>query len=143
MTFTNTTDLRLPFFVYGTLRPDQGNDRIWHNVAEPVGDGVVFVQGFRLVGRGFPYAVPTDPATVTIGCLVVPHPDWYWEVMGRMDQLEGVGSHYNRIVVPVWTSPTDTLPIAAWMYTPALHRDFDSLPSVPGNDWSNAYGVDA
>jgi len=136
---TNNMRMELPFFVYGTLRPNCGNDRRWHGLAMPYGDGAVYVRGFRLVGRGFPYAIPADADTWTTGCLIVPTPGNYDEVRRGLDQLEGLPHHYSRHITAVYEGPNDQLPMAAWIYVPADVDEYHlNMAEVPGNDWHNA-----
>jgi gamma-glutamylcyclotransferase (GGCT)/AIG2-like uncharacterized protein YtfP len=122
----------LPFFVYGTLRPGHGNDRIWRNVAYASFDGKCRVLGYRLVDCGFPYALPakTDQA---FGCLITPLPDFYDEVKDRMDTLEGVPHHYTRETVAVLTPEGAVM---AYMYIPTHPERHAGLPEVFGNDWA-------
>lgn len=101
-----------PCFVYGTLRPGHGNDRLWRGRARDQYDGEVYVAGYRLVGRGFPYAVP-EPAAEAVGCLIVPDTEQYDDVMLDLDRLEGVPSHYTRELV-VAVTPEGWR--CAWMY---------------------------
>ena len=121
-----------PVFVYGTLRPGCGNDRLWRKWATAAHDGDAYVHGYRLVHNGaFPYAV-TDEESVTVGCLVYPLPAFEQDLMARLDALEGVPHHYDRVKVDV-DVPGAT--VTAWMYAPPLDRHITRLPSVPGNDW--------
>lgn len=99
---THTT----PFFVYGTLRPDCGNDRLWHGVADAHADNAAFAPGFQLVGRhsAFPYVVPADSVEdVVVGALIYPRPGYEATVARDMDALEGVGyGHYRRHITRVY-----------------------------------------
>lgn len=126
---------RLPFFVYGTLRPEQGNDHCWQGYARAVGDGLSHVNGFRLVHNGaFPYALPC-PGDAVVGAVIVPTDDTYEYVLDRMDRLEGYPSFYDRVVVSVLNERTGKSR-GAWMYTPARPADYERLRTVPNNDWS-------
>lgn len=119
-----------PIAVYGTLRPEGGNDWLWRDRATSTGTGLV--QGFRLVTNGgFPYALPSATDTITVS-LIEPAAEHYEEVLGDMDMLEGVPHHYNRRAVVVETLTGD---VVAWMFVPVhLHR-VASLPPVEGGDW--------
>jgi gamma-glutamylcyclotransferase (GGCT)/AIG2-like uncharacterized protein YtfP len=136
--------MRFPAAVYGTLRPGFGNDRLWQGKAKHIGDGTV--HGYRLVGRGFPYAIPSPDETIVVS-LIQPYSDTYDYVLERMDWLEGVPHHYTRVNVAVLTEQGY---IVAWMYQPAdwidgpdsTHR---SGPAVPTNslgqfDWALTKG---
>lgn len=122
----------VPVFVYGTLRPGCGNDSLWVRRAACRYDGDCFVAGFRLVTNGaFPYALPAEDE-VSVGALVYPHPAAEAEVMARLDALEGVPHHYERLSVDVAT-PDGV--VAAWMYVPRRLDAYEGLEAVPGNDW--------
>jgi gamma-glutamylcyclotransferase (GGCT)/AIG2-like uncharacterized protein YtfP len=122
----------LPTFVYGTLRPGQGNDRTWRDIAYASFDGKCRVIGYRLVDSGFPYALPaiTDQA---FGCLITPLPERYDECMARMDALEGVPHHYLRETVAVLTPEGAVM---AYIYIPRNPERLAGLPEVFRNDWA-------
>lgn len=128
---------RLPFFVYGTLRPGFGNDYLWKGRATVLGgDGEARLHGFRLVGTGIPYALPA-PGETTVGTLVVPDPIAYSAVAARLDALEGYPVHYDRLRVAV-ALPWDE--VEAWVYSPAHPERYANRPAIPGNDF-NALGL--
>src|SRR5438094_10472984 len=93
---------RLPVFVYGTLRPGQGNYSrlLAGRIAAPV---PATLPGHALYGRAlsFPYVVPAPGHTV-VGDLVTPLADLYDGVLDDLDWLEGYragqpdASHYVR-----------------------------------------------
>lgn len=125
---------RRPFFVYGTLRPGQGNDRLWRGDAVAFDDGECIVKGYRLVGRGsIPYAVRAEGKQV-VGCLVDPFVDAYANVARALDGLEGYPVHYDRIVVDVYR-PGRLEPMEAWMYSPPDERWLGDREEVPDGDW--------
>ena len=113
-------------FVYGTLRPGYGNARLWFGYAEGEHDGEAVVNGFRLVGHAFPYAI-RDEHSSTVGCLVYPRLDTYDYVTDAMDMLEGVPTHYRRIQVPVSTPDGE---VQAWMYEPAAGSNYGHMTPV-------------
>jgi gamma-glutamylcyclotransferase (GGCT)/AIG2-like uncharacterized protein YtfP len=122
-----------PVFVYGTLRPGCGNDRLWRGKASATHNGDVFVSGYRLVHNGwFPYAL-ADDKSIAVGCLVNPFPAFELEVLARLDALEGVPHHYLRLEVDAHTPDGVT---RAWMYVPNYDRSMSNMPAVPGNDWA-------
>lgn len=122
-----------PVFVYGTLRPQGGNDVLWRGRATPHHDGDTFVSGYRLVHNGFfPYAL-TDCESITVGCLVQPFPAFERQVLDRLDILEGVPTHFDRHKVEAHTPEGS---VSAWMYVANHERYMDRLPGVPGNDWA-------
>ena len=139
-TQTNTEHRPLPFFVYGTLRPGQGNDRRWITRAVAEHDGEARVLGFRLVGarQFFPYAIATgDPTDVAYGAVIRPVPGEYANVLRSFDQLEGYPNHYDRVPVQV---DTPTGPVECYIYTPPMdewtRRRTARMEPVPGGDWS-------
>lgn len=125
-------DLRLPVFVYGTLRPGCGNDRTWHGLATARHDGKCRVDDHRLVSNGaFPYMLPAE-GFQSFGCLIVPLPEFYDEALRYMDSLEGVPMHYTRETVAVNTP--DGI-VMAFTYIPARPDQYANYKSVVGNDW--------
>jgi gamma-glutamylcyclotransferase (GGCT)/AIG2-like uncharacterized protein YtfP len=122
----------LPTFVYGTLRPGQGNDHTWENLAFARFDGKCRVIGYRLVDRGFPYALPAK-MDQSFGCLIVPIPERYDECMRKMDALEGVPHHYTRETTAVLTPEGAVM---AYIYVPRRYEELAGLPEVWGNDWA-------
>lgn len=126
---------RLPYFVYGTLRPGHGNARLWHGLARAEGDGVATVSGYRLVSNGyFPYAVPTSGYAI-VGTLVFPAAEHADEVKDRLDMLEGYPDHYDRRLVLVRSGGRRDLAI---MYVPGrlTLEHAASLPTVESGDWN-------
>lgn len=123
---------RHPIFVYGTLRPGEGNARVWVDRAEARHDGTCFVLGRALVDSGgFPYLVPALTAQ-TVGALIVPADEHYDAVLDRMDDLEGYHpdsrhNHYERITIAVVTPDG---PVRAWTYVPAS-RALDHVARLP------------
>ena len=83
--------LTLPVFVYGTLRPGEGNYS-WALAGKTVAEVPATVSGLALhEGPGFPYAVLTgDPADRVHGTLITIHRDLYEQVFARLDALDGV-----------------------------------------------------
>jgi gamma-glutamylcyclotransferase (GGCT)/AIG2-like uncharacterized protein YtfP len=134
---------RLPVFVYGTLRPGQGNYSrlLAGRIATPVR---ATLPGHALYGRTlpFPYVVPAPGHTV-VGDLVTPLADLYDEVLDDLDWLEGYragpsdASHYVRTRVAV-ESPAGTE--TAWVYlagTMAARR-LRLYDLVDDGDWLGA-----
>lgn len=124
-------------FVYGSLRPGCHNARLWQGIGAARWDGTAYVIGYKLVNQGwFPYLVRAASAQ-TVGALIVPDEGWEWEVLRRMDALEGVPVHYERMAVGVMTPDG---PERAWTYvptSPAIHLDCPDVPTSEGGffDW--------
>lgn len=127
---------RLAVFVYGTLRPGNGNARLWQGAATERHDGEATVLGYALVsGGGFPYAVPATMAQ-TVGTLIDADGGCYERLLASLDALEGYTpgrrhNHYERIVVAVMTPAG---PERAWMYVVANAERIAELPDVPTNE---------
>lgn len=129
---------RLPFFVYGTLRPGHGNYRRLL-VGRTTRETPATVTGLALYGCGIPYAIPT-PAATTVGALIHVEATLYDEVLHDLDRLEGYRphrperSHYVRTRWHVTTDNGD--PTEAWLYLAGPHVTADDLDPVPNNDWA-------
>lgn len=121
----------LPVAVYGTLRPGWGNSRLWRGKGTELAVG--HVNGYKLVGRGFPYAVPTKGATSVVS-IIRPEPEHYYEVLADMDALEGVDfGHYKRVDVEVQVR---TGHVICWMYVPVTIDGYVSRSAVvPTDAW--------
>jgi gamma-glutamylcyclotransferase (GGCT)/AIG2-like uncharacterized protein YtfP len=134
-------DGRLPFFVYGTLRPGYGNYR--HFLA-PVSHTVVPARlpGALMYARGggIPYVtLGGEPTDSVVGALVDVAPWDYEGVLACLDRLEGHPDHYVRTAVEVVTETGST---KAWAYLAsrrvavALSKDW----LVAGGDWASVAG---
>lgn len=124
----------LPIFVFGTLRPGNGNSARWRGLAEDAFDGKAILRDHRLVTNGaFPYCLPCT-GEATTGTLIVPNIRDYPECLSNMDMLEGVPHHYDRKPCMV---ETPNAIIMAWYYLPNDWRGYERLDSVPNNDWSD------
>src|SRR5688572_18370835 len=120
----------LPFFVYGTLRPGQGNYR----VAEP------YVQHAAVDAE----LVPENSEIV--GDLLYVGKDDYQDARWGMDRLEGISplnndlGHYRRIEVLATNKDGNT--VRAWMYVggkrvrDSLRNGYAGQPIITG-DWLN------
>ncbi|QFZ76503.1 gamma-glutamylcyclotransferase [Streptomyces fagopyri] len=131
---------RLPFFVYGTLRPGEHNHDLFlrgRTLSEEPGrmGGIVLYDG-----PGYPYAVE-EPAGVVRGELVTALPEAYGELLGALDRLEEYVpgdplSPYERVVRDV--TRVDGTAARAWVYlaAPAVAARLRAHGRpVPGGDW--------
>lgn len=127
--------VQLPVFVFGTLRPGQGNDRTYEGVAWAEHDGTARLADHRLVSNGaFPYCIPA-PGETTTGCLIVTDEKHWPHAREAMDALEGVPVHYDRVRCVVEVDGYRQ--VDAWYYVPTDWEGYAHLTPVPGNDWAN------
>lgn len=129
-------DLHLPYFVYGTLRPDWGNSRVWrYRDGVPSHDGEAYVCGYQMVDHGIPYAVASARwSDRVVGCLITPPDDYSqrWSLRQALDGLEGHPHHYERVRCQA-NVPGGT--VRAWIYTPTEWRP--EGPIEPTGDYTN------
>lgn len=130
-----------PFFVYGTLLPDQPNFHHWGEARIEI-EPAIFHSG-RLYDMGaFPMLIETDiddkngvPIT---GALVTVHPDDYERVLVQLDKLEqydpadAENSMYIRVSRPV-ERLTNEQPAVAWLYVGK--EQFVRGMEPIGSDW--------
>ncbi|MEU3460296.1 gamma-glutamylcyclotransferase family protein [Streptomyces sp. NPDC006733] len=134
---------RLPFFVYGTLRPGQANHVLVAGRTAPPKPAVL--PGALLYdGPGYPYAVAAegDAAADTVhGELLHVLPGHYERVLADLDRLEehvpgARGNLYERLVLRV---VCDDLPCEAWVYLAGEGPARTLRASgrvIPGGDWA-------
>jgi gamma-glutamylcyclotransferase (GGCT)/AIG2-like uncharacterized protein YtfP len=132
-------------FVYGTLRPGQGNyQRLL--AGRTVRESPAIAKGLALYGRGFPYAVPQSGARI-VGDLITIESSLYREVLADLDILEGYHpqqssvSHYIRVTRSVIAN--HALPGGgtweafhmAWIYLAGPDIDPTRMPRIADDDW--------
>ncbi|MEU4143748.1 gamma-glutamylcyclotransferase family protein [Streptomyces parvulus] len=113
---------RLPFFVYGTLRPGGVNHGLFlrgrTRAEEPA-----FLRGALLYpGPGYPYAVEAPGGTVR-GEVVTARPEEYEALLAELDRLEEYvpgdpRNLYDRVARTV-VRATDGTTLRAWVYVAA------------------------
>ncbi|MGW0880611.1 gamma-glutamylcyclotransferase family protein [Streptomyces sp. NPDC002671] len=112
---------RLPFFVYGTLRPGEPNhDAFLRGRTESERPGRL-PDAVLYGGPGYPYAVP-EPGGAVAGDLITPLPAEYERLLAELDRLEEYApgdprSLYERHARDVLTA--DGTPVRAWVYLAA------------------------
>ncbi|WP_393099064.1 gamma-glutamylcyclotransferase family protein [Streptomyces sp. LN325] len=135
-----TNEERLPFFVYGTLRPGEHHHDLFLR-GRTRSEQPARMRGIVLYdGPGYPYAVE-EPAGVVRGELVTALPEAYPELLGALDRLEEYvpgdpRNLYERVVRDA--ARVDGTAARAWVYlaAPAVAarlRTHGRL--VPGGDW--------
>jgi gamma-glutamylcyclotransferase (GGCT)/AIG2-like uncharacterized protein YtfP len=137
-------DAQLPFFVYGTLRPHQGNyERFLEGRTASEVPGLL--DGHALYAAGIPYVVESTPDAVVVGDLVFVLPCDYEDVLADLDRLEGCSPrrggacHYQRHARPVRYLDADRVEatVVAWVYLagPSARARLAGSRPVPGGDW--------
>lgn len=132
--------VRLPFFVYGTLRPGEHNHDLFlrgRTCSEEPGllHGAVLYDG-----PGYPYAVAGDGGTVS-GEIVTARPGVYEELLADLDHLEEYvpgDPHglYERVERDVTAAEGRT--VRAWVYlaAPAVAARLRARGRlIEGGDW--------
>lgn len=112
------SEVELPFFVYGTLRPGEHNHDLFlrgRTQSEEPGRmrGVVLYDG-----PGYPYAVE-EPGGVVRGEVVTASPEMYGELLAALDRLEEYvpgdpRNLYERVARDV--TRADGTGVRAWVY---------------------------
>lgn len=131
---------RLPFFVYGTLRPGEANHDLFlrgRTTSEEPGrlTGAVLYDG-----PGYPYAVE-EPGGEVRGELVTARPETYEALLAALDRLEEYTpgdprSLYERVVRDIVRADGTTA--RAWVYLAAPHvaaRLRAHGTRIPDGDW--------
>lgn len=136
-----------PVFVYGTLRPGQGNFRLMSDAA--VDSTGAVLKGHAIYGahRGFPYAAEhDDPTAVTVGDIVwLEQSSVGQHARHSMDVLEGFDSdrpsysHYERVLRDVEYTDRNGNPqtIKAWTYMArgSSRRQLREEDRILDGDW--------
>ncbi|MCD7439748.1 gamma-glutamylcyclotransferase [Streptomyces lincolnensis] len=134
---------RLPFFVYGTLRPGEVNHdlflrgRTLSELPARLPDAMLYD------GPGYPYAVE-QPGAVVHGDLVTALPETYTELLAALDRLEeytpgDTHNLYERVERKVTLLPNGHR-TPAWVYLAAptltIHLRTHGTP-IAGGDWQS------
>ncbi|AQS69732.1 gamma-glutamylcyclotransferase family protein [Streptomyces pactum] len=117
---------RLPFFVYGTLRPGGPNHDLFLRGRTRAEEPARLHGAVLYAGPGYPYAVE-EPAgavgAVVGGVLVTARPESYDELLAALDRLEVYvpGDPRNLYVRMARTvvRAADGRPVRAWVYVAA------------------------
>ena len=127
----------VPFFVYGTLLPDQPNFRLWGDCISRMEYGRI--KDCQLFDMGaYPMLVESEEKYVH-GMLVFVVPEYKGEMITKIDELEGYypekhgESAYNREMREVELESGKT--VTAWVYLG--HKKYiDKEKPVPGGKWA-------
>jgi gamma-glutamylcyclotransferase (GGCT)/AIG2-like uncharacterized protein YtfP len=127
--------MMLPFFVYGTLLPQQTNFSLWEDAIERITPATLANATLYSMGH-FPMMVEKAGETVW-GAVVEIQTERYRAILAAIDRLEGfvpvdpAGSLYQRKAVYVRTQDANEL--LAWTYFGDQFRTRDR-PAI-GGDW--------
>ncbi|MFI5688597.1 gamma-glutamylcyclotransferase family protein [Streptomyces sp. NPDC051636] len=133
--------MTLPFFVYGTLRPGEGNHDVFLR-GRTLSEEPARLEGAVLYGGpGYPYAVEQPGGTVR-GELVTPLPEKYGELLVALDRLEEYApgdarNLYERVRRRV-VREADGVAVRAWVYVaapPVAARLRERGTRIEGGDW--------
>jgi gamma-glutamylcyclotransferase (GGCT)/AIG2-like uncharacterized protein YtfP len=116
------TPARLPFFVYGTLRPGEVNHDLFLRGRVRSEEPCRLAGALLYDGPGYPYAVEEAGGVVT-GVLVTPPADAYTELLVALDELEEYRpgdprNLYERVAREVIRT-ADGTSVRAWVYVAA------------------------
>ncbi|MFB6549261.1 gamma-glutamylcyclotransferase family protein [Streptomyces sp. NPDC056405] len=116
---------RLPFFVYGTLRPGGPNHDLFLRGRTRAAEPARLHGAVLYAGPGYPYAVeaPRGTGAVIAGELVTARPETYDELLVALDRLEEYvpgdpRNLYDRVAATV-VRDTDRASVRAWVYVAA------------------------
>ncbi|MFI1399914.1 gamma-glutamylcyclotransferase family protein [Streptomyces sp. NPDC020681] len=137
------TAQKLPFFVYGTLRPGECNHDLFLHGRTAVEQPARLAGAVLYEGPGYPYAVesPGDAGSVA-GELVTAAPGEYGELLAVLDRLEEyvAPGHprnlYERVARDVLLP--DGTAVRAWVYVaaPDVARRLRAQGTpIRGGDW--------
>ncbi|MFC3576742.1 gamma-glutamylcyclotransferase family protein [Streptomyces yaanensis] len=132
--------MRLPFFVYGTLRPGEHNHDLFLRGRTSSEEPGLLPGAVLYDGPGYPYAVEEDGGTVT-GEIVTALPEAYGELLAALDRLEDCvpgdpRSLYERVAREVTAADGGT--VRAWVYVaaPAVAARLRARGKlIEGGDW--------
>ncbi|OAH09491.1 gamma-glutamylcyclotransferase family protein [Streptomyces jeddahensis] len=133
--------MRLPFFVYGTLRPGECNHDLFLRGRTVAEEAARLAGAVLYEGPGYPYAVEEDEGVV-YGELVTAAPDAYDRLLAGLDRLEGYApgdpaNLYERVARPVTCG--DGRVVRAWVYVaaPAVAADLRANGKpIEGGAWT-------
>jgi len=127
----------LPFFVYGTLLPEQPNFRLWGDCISRIEYGRI--KDCQLFDMGAYPMLVEEKEKYVHGMLVFVDPQHKDEMITRIDELEGYNpekhgeSAYNREMREVELENGKT--VTAWVYL-GNKKYIDKVKAVPGGKWA-------
>ncbi|MFJ2769718.1 gamma-glutamylcyclotransferase family protein [Streptomyces sp. NPDC087300] len=135
---------RLPFFVYGTLRPGECNHAALLTGRVAREDPALLPDAVLYEGPGYPYAVEQPQAGPIYGELVTALPSAHARLLVALDLLEEYApgdprNLYERVAREV-TRTADGAPVRAWVYVAAPRvatRLRTAGTVIEGGDWAS------
>ncbi|MGW1496492.1 gamma-glutamylcyclotransferase family protein [Streptomyces sp. NPDC002402] len=133
----------LPFFVYGTLRPGEGNHDLFLHGRTAAEEPAVLADAVLYEGPGYPYALLEPGGGTVAGEVVTAAPGEYGELLAVLDRLEEyvAPGHprnlYDRVAREV--RRPDGTAVRAWVYVaaPGVARKLRTTGTpIPGGDWT-------
>ncbi|MER6128240.1 gamma-glutamylcyclotransferase family protein [Streptomyces sp. NPDC001795] len=132
--------MKLPFFVYGTLRPGEHNHDLFLRGRIRSEEPGLLPGAVLYDGPGYPYAVEAAGGTVS-GEIVTALPEAYGELLAVLDHLEEYvpgdpRSLYERVARDVTAGDGRT--VRAWVYVaaPAVAARLRAHGTpIKGGDW--------
>ncbi|GAA4050497.1 gamma-glutamylcyclotransferase family protein [Streptomyces shaanxiensis] len=134
---------RLPFFVYGTLRPGEPNHDAFLRDRTFAEEPARLVGALLYDGPGYPYAVEEPGGGTVRGDLVTARPEEYPALLAALDHLEEYAPDdprnlYERVAREVLRDADGTA-VRAWVYVAAPSvaarlRRRGTL--IEGGDWA-------
>ncbi|MFH0519013.1 gamma-glutamylcyclotransferase family protein [Streptomyces sp. M41] len=143
-----TLSPRLPFFVYGTLRPGEPNHDRFLRGRTLAEEPARLVGAHLYDGPGYPYAVDEPGAAGTVrGELVTARPEEYPALLAALDRLEEYApgdarNLYERIAREVIRT-ADATAVRAWVYVaaPSVAARLRARGTLlDGGDWATRAG---
>lgn len=117
------TPARLPFFVYGTLRPGEVNHDLFLRGRIRSEEPARLANALLYDGPGYPYAVAEPGGGPVSGELVTARPEEYDDLLAALDRLEEYApgdprNLYERLARDT-VRTTDGRAVRAWVYLAA------------------------
>jgi len=129
----------LPFFVYGTLRPNESN--YYYTQGKTVSEQPAHVYGFAMYNLGtYPMIVPVNDSILLHGDLLTIASTHYQNVIRAIDRLEGYtpqkpdNNLYLRHAIDVTITESGNTQ-KAWIYVGSRHSIRASHPLIEDGDW--------
>jgi gamma-glutamylcyclotransferase (GGCT)/AIG2-like uncharacterized protein YtfP len=127
----------LPFFVYGTLLPNQPNAYLWQGKIRSI-EPATLTGGFLYDMGYFPMFILEDGGEPVIGAVLTPDVNEYAGILTGFDQLEGYNpylpndSQYRRVAHTAHLA--DGSEKAVWVYV-GNERYIAGMSPLPHNNW--------